>query len=238
MEIIPAIDLRGGQCVRLTQGQYDKETVFSNDPVETARRWEEQGAPRLHIVDLDGAREGHPQNLSVVADICDVVAIPIELGGGIRDHATASRALDLGVQRVIVGTAVLDLETARHLLTAIGEESLVAGIDAKDGMVAVRGWLEQTRTKATDLAAELVRLGFHQIVYTDISSDGMLKGANVAAMREMIHVVPKAKVIASGGVTTIEDIWKLRQAGAAGAIVGMALYSGRLTLKDALEAAG
>ena len=236
MEIIAAIDLRGGRCVRLAQGDYAKETVFSDDPVEVAQRWEAQGAPRLHVVDLDGAREGRPRSLSVVADICAAVSIPVQLGGGIRDELTASRALDVGVQRVVVGTAALDREVARRLASALGD-SLVAGIDARDGMVAVRGWLEQTRTKATDLARDLVALGIRCIVYTDIASDGMLKGANVTAMRAMIEEVPEAQLIASGGVTTVDDIHKLKEAGAAGAIIGMALYSGRLTLKDALEAA-
>jgi phosphoribosylformimino-5-aminoimidazole carboxamide ribotide isomerase len=236
MEIIPAIDLRAGRCVRLVQGDYGKETVFSDDPVEMARHWEEQGAPRLHVVDLDGAREGQPRNLSVVADICAAVAIPVQLGGGIRDELIASRALDLGVQRVIIGTAALDRAVARRLAASLGE-SLVAGIDARDGMLAVRGWLEATRRKATDLARDLVALGFRWIVYTDIASDGMLKGANVPAMREMIAAVPEARVIASGGVTTVEDVRKLKEAGAAGAIIGMALYTGRLSLQDALEAA-
>jgi phosphoribosylformimino-5-aminoimidazole carboxamide ribotide isomerase len=236
MEIIPAIDLRAGQCVRLVQGDYRKETVFSDDPVEMARHWEEQGAPRLHIVDLDGAREGQPRNLSVVADICAAIAIPVQLGGGIRDELTARKALDLGVQRVIIGTAALERDVARRLAASLGE-SLVAGIDARDRMVAVRGWVEATQTKATDLARDLVASGFRWIVYTDIASDGMLKGANVPAMREMINAVPDARVIASGGITTVDDVGRLKEAGAAGAVIGMALYSGRLSLKDALEAA-
>ncbi len=236
MEIIPAIDLRGGKCVRLLQGDYDRETVFGEDPVAIARHWEEEGAPRLHVVDLDGAREGRPRNLSVVADICDAVGIPVELGGGIRTDSAARHALDAGVQRVILGTAALNRGVVQALAEELGD-SLVASIDARDGVVAVRGWLEDTRTKAVDLARELVGLGIRLIVYTDIGSDGMLRGANVAATRELIERVPEARVIASGGVTTADDIRKLRDAGAAGAIIGMALYSGKLTLKEALEAA-
>jgi phosphoribosylformimino-5-aminoimidazole carboxamide ribotide isomerase len=236
MEIIPAIDFRAGRCVRLVQGDYRKETVFSDDPVEMARHWEEQGAPRLHIVDLDGAREGQPRNLSVVADICAAIAIPVQLGGGIRDELTARKALDLGVQRVIIGTAALDRDVARRLAASLGE-SLVAGIDARDGMVAVRGWVEATQTKAVDLARALVAVGFRWIVYTDIARDGTLKGANLPAMREMIKAVPEASVIASGGVTTAADVRKLKEAGAAAAIIGMALYTGRLSLNDALKAA-
>jgi len=236
MEIIPAIDLRGGRCVRLVQGDYARETVFSDDPVEVARHWEEEGAPRLHVVDLDGARDGRPANLSAISEICEAVSIPVELGGGIRDELTACRALDLGVQRVIIGTAALDPRKAERLASALGE-SVVAGVDAKDGLVAVRGWLETTGTKATELARQLVSLGFRWLVYTDIARDGMLRGANVPAMREMVKAVPQARVIASGGVTTVDDVRKLKEAGAAGAIIGMALYSGRLTLKEALEAA-
>jgi phosphoribosylformimino-5-aminoimidazole carboxamide ribotide isomerase len=172
----------------------------------------------------------------VVADICAAVAIPVQLGGGIRDGATASRALDLGVQRVIIGTAALEREVARRLAASLGE-SVVAGIDARDGLVAIRGWLEATRRKATDLARDLVAVGFRWIVFTDIKSDGTLKGANVAAMREMIRAVPEARVIASGGVTTVDDVRMLKEAGAAGAIIGMALYSGKLTLREASEAA-
>jgi len=234
MEVIPAIDLRGGRCVRLLQGDYDRETVFSDDPVEMARHWEEQGAPRLHVVDLDGAREGQPRNLSVVADICEAVGIPVQLGGGIRDELGARRALDLGVQRVIIGTAALNHAVAQALASELGE-SLVVGIDAKDGMVAVRGWLEATHTKAVNLARELVGLGVRWIVFTDIESDGMLKGANIAAMQEMIERVPEAHVIASGGVTTVADVRRLKEAGAAGAIIGMALYTGTLSLREALE---
>jgi len=236
MEIIPAIDLRAGRCVRLVQGDYRRQTVFSDDPVATACHWEQQGAPRLHVVDLDGAREGEPHDLSVVADICGAVAIPVQLGGGIRNELAARKALDIGVQRVILGTAALDRELARGLAAALGD-SLVAGIDARDGLVAVRGWLEQTATKATDLARDLVALGIRCIVYTDIASDGMLRGANVPAMRAMVAAVPEAQVIASGGVTTTDDIRNLRDAGAAGAIIGMALYTARLTLKEALQEA-
>jgi phosphoribosylformimino-5-aminoimidazole carboxamide ribotide isomerase len=236
MEIIPAIDLRGGRCVRLMQGRYDRETVFSDSPVEMARYWEELGAPRLHVVDLDGARAGKPKNLPVVAEICAAVGIPVELGGGIRDELTARRALDVGVQRVIIGTAALDHKKAEKLASELGE-SVVAGIDVRGGMVAVRGWLDKTDIKAVDLAREMVALGIRWIVYTDIASDGMLRGADVPAMRKLIAAVPKAKIIASGGVTTVKDVRNLRKAGAAGAIIGMALYSGALTLKDALEAA-
>jgi phosphoribosylformimino-5-aminoimidazole carboxamide ribotide isomerase len=234
MEVIPAIDLRGGRCVNLVQGDYDRETVFGDDPPAMARRWESLGAPRLHIVDLDGAREGAPRNLDAVRDICEAVSIPVQLGGGIRDVATARRAFETGTDRVIVGTAALDPEAAASFVVEFGE-AVAAGIDSRDGFVAVRGWLDTTEVRSTDLAKKLVALGFRWIVFTDIQSDGMLKGTNIPALREMAESVD-ASVIASGGITTIDDLRAAHRAGAAGAIVGRALYTGALNLKEAIQA--
>jgi phosphoribosylformimino-5-aminoimidazole carboxamide ribotide isomerase len=236
MEILPAIDLRGGKCVRLLQGDYARETVFADDPAAIARHWESLGATRLHVVDLDGAREGRPCQLDTVAAIVRAVQIPIELGGGVRTEETARQALDTGVDRVILGSAALDRAVAARLAEALGDR-LIGGIDARDGMVAVRGWLETTEVRAVDLARELAALGLRWIVCTDIGRDGMLEGANVPAMREMVQAVPGVMVIASGGVSSIEDIRALREAGAAAAIIGMALYTGTLKLEDALKAA-
>jgi phosphoribosylformimino-5-aminoimidazole carboxamide ribotide isomerase len=235
MEIIPAIDLRGGKCVRLVQGRYDRETVFSDDPVEMARRWEREGARRLHIVDLDGAREGQPRNLAVVANIARAVEVPIQLGGGIRSEETARQALAAGVQRVIIGTAALERASARRMADALGE-ALAAGIDARDGRVAVRGWLEMSEVKAVDLAREMAGLGIRWIVFTDIGQDGMLAGPNTSALRELVKA-SRASIIASGGISSAADIRAVKEAGAAGAIIGTALYTGRLSLKEALEAA-
>jgi phosphoribosylformimino-5-aminoimidazole carboxamide ribotide isomerase len=235
MEIIPAIDLRGGKCVRLVQGRYDRETVFSDDPVEMARRWEREGARRLHIVDLDGAREGQPRNLAVVEGIARAVEIPVQLGGGIRSEETARQALAAGVQRVIIGTAALDRASAQHMADALGE-ALAAGIDARDGRVAVRGWVEMSEVKAVDLAREMAGLGIRWIVFTDIGQDGMLAGPNTSALRELVKA-SRASIIASGGISSAADIRAVKEAGAAGAIIGTALYTGRLSLKEALEAA-
>jgi phosphoribosylformimino-5-aminoimidazole carboxamide ribotide isomerase len=234
MEILPAIDLRGGKCVRLLQGDYDRETVFSDDPPAMARHWESLGAPRLHVVDLDGAKEGAPRNLDVVRDICSAVSIPVQLGGGMRGVRIARQALDAGVDRVIVGTAALDPDAAAEFVGALGDR-VVAGIDARDGFVAVRGWLDTTEIRAVDLAKKLVALGIRWIVFTDIRSDGMLRGPNIAALRALIEAVD-ASVIAAGGITTIDDLRAARDAGAAGAIVGRALYTGALDLKEAIEA--
>jgi phosphoribosylformimino-5-aminoimidazole carboxamide ribotide isomerase len=234
MEILPAIDLRGGKCVRLLQGDYDRETVFSDDPPAMARHWESLGAPRLHVVDLDGAKEGVPRNLDVVRGICSAVSVPVQLGGGMRDVAIAQQALDAGVDRVIVGTAALDPDAAAEFVGALGDR-VVAGIDARDGFVAVRGWLDTTEVRAIDLARELFALGMRWIVHTDIASDGMLKGANIPALKEMVESVDAA-VIAAGGISTIDDLRAARDAGAAAAIVGRALYTGSLDLKEALNA--
>lgn len=235
MEILPAIDIRGGKCVRLVQGDYARETVFGDDPAAMARHWEQHGATRLHVVDLDGAKAGEPRNLDVVGRIIEAVSIPVELGGGMRSVEIARRALDLGVERVIIGTAALDPEMARGLFGALGEKA-VAGIDARDGRVAVRGWLDVSDVRAVDLARELVGLGAKWVVFTDIGSDGMLRGPNLPALREMVEGVA-ASVIASGGITTAEDVIAAKGAGAAAAIIGRALYEGRVTLEEAMEAA-
>jgi len=234
MEIIPAIDLRGRRCVRLIQGDYTREVVFSNDPPDMARHWENQGVRRLHVVDLDGAKEGAPRNLEVVRAICDAVSIPVQLGGGIRDVDTARHALEAGVDRVIVGTAALDPEAAQAFACELGEK-VVAGIDARDGLVAVHGWVDTTEIRALDLAQKLISFGYRWIVFTDIASDGMLHGPNIPALRAMVQSVD-ASVIASGGIVTLDDLRAARDAGAAGAIVGLALYTGKLNLKEALDA--
>jgi phosphoribosylformimino-5-aminoimidazole carboxamide ribotide isomerase len=234
MEIIPAIDIRGGKCVRLIQGDYAREIVFGDDPAAMARRWEERGATRLHVVDLDGAREGEPRNLGAVARITAAVRIPVELGGGIRTEEIARRALAAGADRVIIGTSALDPTAARGFAEALGG-AMVAGIDARDGRVAVRGWLETSDVRAVDLGREMAALGVKWIVFTNIGSDGMLQGPNVAALREMVDGVG-ACIIASGGITTAEDVRAVRETGAAAAIIGRALYEGRLSLKEAMEA--
>jgi phosphoribosylformimino-5-aminoimidazole carboxamide ribotide isomerase len=234
MEIIPAIDIRGGKCVRLIQGDYARETVFSDDPVAMAKHWLEHGARRLHVVDLDGARDGEPRNLGVVERIAGAVRIPVELGGGIRSEESAGRALAAGVDRVIIGTAALDMTAARRFAKALGD-AMVAGIDARDGRVAVRGWLETSDVRAVDLGREMAGLGVKWIVFTDIGSDGMLQGPNVAALREMVESVG-ASIIASGGITTVDDVKAVRDAGAAAAIIGRALYEGRLSLEEAMKA--
>jgi phosphoribosylformimino-5-aminoimidazole carboxamide ribotide isomerase len=239
LEIIPAIDMKEGRCVRLLQGRFDQETVYSNDPVEVARKWEAEGAPRIHLVDLDGARSGVSQNLAVVEKIAAAVRVPLQLGGGIRSLAVAMSVIEVGVGRVIIGTsAALDNTIAEEIFSSLGEQAIL-GVDARDGYVAVKGWEEVTSEKAIEFARRMVALGAARIIYTDISRDGMLQGVNLAAMAEMTRAVP-IPVIASGGVTTVQDIKDLVSAnlpGLEGVITGKALYSGSLTLAEALAVA-
>lgn len=238
-EIIPAIDLIDGKCVRLTQGKFDQVTVFSDDPVEMARRWESDGAQRLHLVDLNGSRAGAPQEMSTVKAIIAAIRIPVELGGGIRTLESARQMLEIGVDRVIVGTsAALDAEFAELLFTELGDRAIL-GVDAKDGRVAIKGWEETTSEGAIEFARRMEASGARRVIYTDVSRDGMMQGANVAAMEQMAKAI-SIPVIASGGVSTVEDITRLKALeadGMEGAILGKALYIGSLTLKDALEAA-
>jgi phosphoribosylformimino-5-aminoimidazole carboxamide ribotide isomerase len=239
LEIIPAIDIKEGRCVRLLQGDFDHETVYSEDPVEMALRWESGGAPRLHVVDLDGARTGEPHNIKLVERIAKAVKIPIQVGGGIRSMAVVRAALEAGAQRVVIGTsAALHSELAVEMLDALRDRAIV-GIDARDGYVAIRGWAEVTGEKAADFAKRMESLGAPRIVFTDISKDGMLQGISLDATAEIADAV-NLPVIASGGVTNVEDIKALvalNRSNIEGVITGKALYAGTLTLSDALAAA-
>jgi len=236
MQIWPAIDLRGGKCVRLRQGDYHQETVYSDAPDSMARQWVALGAERLHLVDLEGAREGRSANGSSVLSILKAVGVPCQLGGGIRDEATIADLLALGLDRLVIGTrAVKDPDWFRAMCRRFPHR-LVAGIDAREGRVATDGWLETSRVEATRLARDLTDEPLAAIVYTDISKDGMLGGPNLAAMADMASCV-EVPVIASGGVTTASDIIRLAATGVAGCIIGRSLYEGSLTLPDALEAA-
>jgi phosphoribosylformimino-5-aminoimidazole carboxamide ribotide isomerase len=236
MQIYPAIDLRGGQCVRLRQGDYAQETVFGDDPAAMARRWVEQGATYLHLVDLDGAKEGRPVNGPSVRAIVAAAKVPCQVGGGLRTEADIREVLGWGVSRVIVGTKALTSPTWLDEMTAKFPNRIVLGIDAKNGQVATQGWLDVSTTSALDLAKRFDELPLAGLVYTDIARDGMMQGVNAAAMTEMVQAT-KLPVIASGGVTTIDDIRILRAIPVAGAIVGRALYEGRLDLREITVAA-
>ncbi len=233
MQILPAIDLRGGKCVNLIQGIASQETVFSDAPVEMAKQWQAEGAEYLHLVDLDGAFQGESANLHIVGEIVSTLDIPVQLGGGIRSMEQLEAVLALGVDRAILGTIALKQpDLVKQACTKYGER-IAVGIDAKDGKVATEGWLEVSQKSAVEFAQEMTDV--QTFIYTDIKSDGMLKGPNVEATADIIDAVP-ANVIASGGVTSLADVSTLKQIGASGAIIGRALYTGDLVLQDAIAA--
>lgn len=241
MLLIPAIDLKGGRCVRLSQGEFTRVETYSEDPLRYARRWLEEGAERLHIVDLDGARLGVPQtqNLEVVRQIIRRTGLPVQMGGGVRSLEIAERMLRIGADRVILGTAVAREEAAaRDLFARLGDRAIV-GIDARDGRVAVSGWQEQLEAPAVEFALRMVALGARRIAFTDIARDGMLAGANLPPLRALLDAV-SVPVIASGGVTTLDDVRALsamEPPAPEAAIVGKALYAGTLRLADAIAVA-
>lgn len=236
MRIYPAIDIIDGACVRLVQGDYSKKTKFADNPIDVALRWQSLGGEFIHIVDLDGAKSGTMPNFELITKMAKTLDVSIEVGGGIRNMDAVEKYLENGVGRVIIGTSALsDPDFVKTAVDRYGSK-IAVGIDAKDGMVAVNGWEEVSHTSALELAKRMTDIGVQYIIYTDIATDGMLKGPNVAAMKEMVSSV-KTNIIASGGVTTIEDIKALRKVGVEGAIIGKALYTDRINLADAIEVA-
>jgi len=237
MEVIPAIDLKEGLCVRLYQGDYQRETVYSEDPQAVALGWQEQGAPRLHLVDLDGAVQGRLVNLEVIARIVARLAIPVQVGGGIRDEAAARALLDAGANRVVIGTAAVDEPSlVQSLCQKYGRERLVVALDARDGKVAIKGWTESTGISAPDLARQMAALGVCRFLYTDISRDGTLTEPNFAANAALVRSTGLA-VLASGGIASLEHIQLLLATGVEGVILGRALYTGALKLPEAIAMA-
>ena len=239
MIIFPAIDIRGGKCVRLEEGRFDRETVFAENPVEAARRWVDAGTDWLHIVDLDGARAGKPMNLAVVSEIAKTFNVKIQLGGGIRTAETVKEVLAAGIHRVILGSvAVRSPELVRQVCSEYGER-IVIGIDARGGEVAVDGWEQSGLMQVEELALRMKDVGATRIIYTDISRDGMLTGVNVPATLQLAEKSHLA-VIASGGVKGMEDVLALQtltKRGIEGVIIGKALYTGAISLADALRVA-
>jgi phosphoribosylformimino-5-aminoimidazole carboxamide ribotide isomerase len=240
MEVIPAIDLLDGKCVRLYQGDYDRAKTFSENPVEVARNWVEQGATRLHLVDLDGAKQGKSINLTTIEAIVRAIDIPVQVGGGLRDRSAVAQLLSLGVQRIILGTVAVEQP---ELVTELCQEfpqQIVIGIDARNGKVATRGWLETSEVAATELAQRMAGQGAAAIIYTDIHRDGTLTGPNLEALKELSRAID-IPVIASGGVSSITDLLSLlslESLGVTGAIVGRAIYTGEVNLKEAVQAVG
>ena len=233
MEIIPAVDIKGGKCVRLYQGDYNRETVFSEDPVAVALKWQTQGAGRLHVVDLDGAASGEPRNIAVVEAIVKQVGLPVQLGGGIRNEATVTKLLDIGVNRVILGTAAVEDSGLVERLCQKYGESIVVGIDARDGRVATHGWRKGTEVAALALGQRIAATGVRRLIYTDIKRDGTLTEPGFEAIAEMIEGV-NLNIIAAGGISVLSHLRKLKELGVEGAIVGKALYTGDINLKEAL----
>ena len=238
MEIIPAIDLRGGNCVRLYQGDYQQETVFSDDPLGVAERWQAEGGQRLHVVDLDGAHSGNPANLAAITSITQRLTIPVQVGGGIRSADTAAGLFDAGAARVVVGTAaVSNPALVEELCRRFGSERVIVALDARDGLVATHGWTETSAITATDLALRMADLGVVRLLYTDISRDGTLEEPNYAATAALVRD-SGLSVLAAGGVAAAEHVAKLVPTGAEAAIIGRALYTGDITIGAALAAAG
>ncbi len=235
MQLYPAIDIKGGKCVRLTQGLFDNVKVYSDTPADMARLWQEQGATFLHLVDLDGALAGRSVNEDVIRAIVEAVDIPVEIGGGIRSEEAAAHMLDLGVARVIIGTKAVERpEFMAEMVERFGPDRIVAGVDARDGMVAIQGWEEVSTVTAASLCLKMKEMGIRHVVYTDISRDGMLSGPNVEATKQLT-LDTGIDIIASGGVSSMEDLAKLSEAGIQGAIIGKALYENRVDLREAVN---
>ncbi len=234
MRIYPAIDIKDGQCVRLLKGRFDKMTVYGNDPAETAAKWESLGGEFIHVVDLDGALRGHGVNAGAIRKICERVSVPVQTGGGIRTMEDIEAKLACGIDRVIIGTkAVSNPEFVKEAVEKYGGK-IVIGIDAKDGMVAIEGWEKTSEFRAVEFARKMADLGVKTIVYTDIATDGTLAGPNVGAMKEMVENV-SINVIASGGVGRLEHVRALVPTGVEGVITGRALYTGDLSLPEAIS---
>jgi phosphoribosylformimino-5-aminoimidazole carboxamide ribotide isomerase len=240
MVVIPAIDIRDGICVRLTQGKFEEEIIFSREPVAMARLWKRKRARRLHIVDLDGAYVGIPQNLEVVSEIVKKVNIPVQMGGGIRDLETLEEVFNYGVQWAILGTSACASPDFVRVACEKYPDRILVGIDAKDGMVAVKGWREITSIKATELGSLVKEMGINTVIFTDIYRDGMLSGPNIQSIKEFVQT-SKLKVITSGGISSLKDIENLKlleSLGLEGLIIGKALYTGLLDLEEAIKLAG
>lgn len=236
MEIIPAIDIRGGHAVRLFQGDYTKETIFSDAPIEVAHQWANSAPPRLHIVDLDGARDGKSENRSIIQSICKKIDVPIQVGGGIRSLNTIQQYLEDGVQRIILGTvAVENPQLVQEACEKFGD-AVIIGIDARNGFVATHGWMGNSQTEANALISQMEDLGVQRFIYTDIGRDGTLGGPNLDELNSVIESSTKP-VIASGGVGNLDDLKLLSKTEIEGVIIGQALYTGKISIDDALSIA-
>jgi len=237
MEIIPAIDIRGGKCVRLYQGDYGQQTTFADNPVEVALQWKSQGARWLHVVDLDGAAVGEPRNAAVVERIIDRSALLVELGGGIRKEEVAEELLHSGVSRIVLGTAAIEKPELVEKLNRWFGQAVVVGLDARDGKIAIHGWRKDTVFDVLDLAREMMRIGVKRFIYTDVRRDGTLTEPNFDAIGKLMDRLD-VPVIASGGIARLEHLQRLGELGVEGAIIGKALYTGDINLREAIARFG
>ena len=236
MEVIPAIDLRGGRCVRLYQGDFSRESVYSDDPEAVAREWAEMGAARLHVVDLDGARDGLPANLPTLERIAAAVSVPVQFGGGVRSAEGARSALDAGADRVILGTVAVERPSlVRELCDEHGAPRVVVGVDARDGGVVLRGWTSEGGLRAAELIDRMLGLGVSRFIYTDVSRDGTLTEPDFSGV-EALARKPGVKLIAAGGIADVDHLARLARIGVEAAVVGKALYTGDIDLGEAIEA--
>ena len=239
MLIIPAIDIKNGKCVRLLQGDPERETVYSDSPLDMAKRFEDDGARLIHVVDLDGAFQGMPVNRDIVKSIARSLAIPIEIGGGIRTEETIRDYADSGISRIILGTIILD--NSFKILLDKYSEIVIAGIDARNSMVATHGWKNVSGVRSIDLVREIVQRGVSEVIYTDIATDGMMAGPNIGALREILAGIPGIRLIASGGISSMRDLERLAAlegAGLTGCIIGKAIYDGRIDVREAVTSFG
>lgn len=235
MEVIPAIDIRAGRCVRLIQGDYSKETIFADNPMEMAIKWESEGAEYLHIIDLDGAKEGSAVNMDVISKICADSAARIQVGGGIRDYETAARYMDVGVSRVIMGTSAVDrTDELERILKSIGAESLVVSVDAREGIVALDGWTRESRMTVETVVKNIEALGVKRCMYTDILKDGTLSEPNYAGVENVVSST-NMKIMAAGGIAALSQLKRLSIVGVEATIVGRALYTGDIRLRQAID---
>ena len=235
MEVIPAIDIRAGRCVRLIQGDYSKETIFADNPMEMAIKWESEGAEYLHIIDLDGAKEGSAVNMDVISKICADSAARIQVGGGIRDYETAARYMDMGVSRVIMGTSAVDrTDELERILKSIGAESLVVSVDAREGIVALDGWTRESRMTVETVVKNIEALGVKRCMYTDILKDGTLSEPNYAGVENVVSST-NMKIMAAGGIAALSQLKRMSIVGVEATIVGRALYSGDIRLRQAID---
>ena len=236
MEVIPAIDIKGGRCVRLYQGDYNRETVFSDDPLEVARRWVKSGARRLHVIDLDGAKSGEQRNAEAAYEIASEAGVPVQLGGGIRTLQSARQAIEQGIERVLIGTAAVEEpDLLRELVDELGPERVVVTVDARDGRVALNGWTETSEVEAGELIREMRGVGVSRYLYTDISRDGTLTEPNFDEL-DGLTTISGVKIMAAGGVSSVEHLLRLSEIGVESAVVGTAIYTGDIDLGQAVRA--